>query len=214
MWQGLCNGTVSVRLSQISTVARTCSAFAAVGPGGRYRRIATRPARSSKLRAVSRFQPPSKADHRLVDIAPPCWPHPFARVIPIVSTTGALPAKKGETTAMVIIAKWPQVSHTAFSYSTYSRRHVIGRRRRFASPRLVGQIRLIITRAVRHLATTTLRMINCDVFRTVWSASKVSRYLSYSTPWGTIKGTNFLLCAYFSMPDRNWYFFTYVKEIQ
>jgi len=144
MWQGLCNGTVSVRLSQISIAATACSAFAAVGPGGRYRWIAARPARSSKApqqhggqhqrRAVSRFQPPSKADHRLVDIAPPFCPHPFARVIQIVSTTGALPAKKGETTAVVIIAKWPQVSHTAFSYSTYSRRYVIGRRRRFASP--------------------------------------------------------------------------------
>ena len=34
---------------------------------------------------------------------------------------------------VVIIARWPHVSHTAFSYSTYSRRHVIGYRRRPAS---------------------------------------------------------------------------------
>jgi len=38
----------------------------------------------------------------------------------------ALPVNKPETTAVVIIARWPQVSHTAFSYSTYSRRHAIG----------------------------------------------------------------------------------------
>jgi len=40
--------------------------------------------------------------------------------------TTELPANKPETTAVAIIARWPQVSHTAFSYSTYSRRHVIG----------------------------------------------------------------------------------------
>ena len=38
-----------------------------------------------------------------------------------------------KTTATVIIARWPRVSHTPFSYSTYSRRHVIGYRRRSAS---------------------------------------------------------------------------------
>ena len=38
-----------------------------------------------------------------------------------------------------LIARWPLVSYTAFSYSTYSRRHVIGYRRRSASLWLVRQ---------------------------------------------------------------------------
>jgi len=36
-----------------------------------------------------------------------------------VTTTGTLPENKPENTSMVIIARWPQVSPTAFSYSTY-----------------------------------------------------------------------------------------------
>ena len=39
-------------------------------------------------------------------------------------TTGALRVNKCESAATAIIARWPQVSHTAFSYSTYSRRWV------------------------------------------------------------------------------------------
>ena len=38
-----------------------------------------------------------------------------------IPTTGALPVNKRETTAMVIITRSPQVSHTAFSYSMCSR---------------------------------------------------------------------------------------------
>ena len=58
---------------------------------------------------------------------------------------------------VVIIARWPHVSHTAFSYSTYSRRHVIGYRRRPASLWLVRQVKLIVTRAVGHLAVSTFQ---------------------------------------------------------
>jgi len=72
-----------------------------------------------------------------------------------------------ETTASVIVTRWPRVSHTPFSYSTYSRRHVIGYRRRSASLCLVRQAGLIIIRAVRHLATATLGMIGGNTFRAV-----------------------------------------------
>ena len=54
MRQGLCNGTVSIRLfvrmsvSVMPTAAAACGGFAAVGPAGRrYRSIAARPAFSS-----------------------------------------------------------------------------------------------------------------------------------------------------------------------
>ena len=57
-----------------------------------------------------------------------------------VTTTGAPPANKAYTTAVVITARWPQVSNTEFSYSTYSRRHVIGYRWRSASLWLVTQV--------------------------------------------------------------------------
>ena len=70
------------------------------------------------------------AEHRLVNTY-------FTTVYSISSYTdmhtGALPVNKPETTAMVIIARWLQVLHTAFSYSTYSRRRVAGCRRRSAS---------------------------------------------------------------------------------
>ena len=66
------------------------------------------------------------AEHRLVNTY-------FTTVYSISSYTdmhtGALPVNKPET----IIARWPQVLHTAFSYSTYSRRRVAGYRRRSAS---------------------------------------------------------------------------------
>jgi len=91
------------------------------------------------------------------------------------NTTGALPVNKPGTTAMVTIARWPQVSHNASSYTPYSRRHVIGYRRRPASLWLVRQVRLIITRAVRHLAITTLGMTGGDAFRAVSLTSKASR---------------------------------------
>jgi len=46
--QGLCNGTVSVCLSRLSTAAAACGEFAALGPAGRrYRSIAARRALSS-----------------------------------------------------------------------------------------------------------------------------------------------------------------------
>ena len=48
------------------------------------------------------------------------------------ATSGAL--AKPDTTAMVTIARWPMVSHTVFSHSTYSRRHVIGYNQWSASP--------------------------------------------------------------------------------
>jgi len=35
MWQGLCNGMVSVCLPHLSTATAVCSGFAAVGPEGR-----------------------------------------------------------------------------------------------------------------------------------------------------------------------------------
>ena len=50
-----------------------------------------------------------------------------------VAITAALPANRPDTTAIVIIARWPHVSHTAFSYSAwYSKRHIIGYGRRSA----------------------------------------------------------------------------------
>ena len=49
----------------------------------------------------------------------------------------AITRNKPETTTMVIITRWPQVLHTTFSYSTYSRRHVIGCCQRSASLCLV-----------------------------------------------------------------------------
>jgi len=66
-----------VCLSKLSTAAAVCSEFAAVGSvGRRYRSIAARPVPSStapqqhggrqQMRAVSRLQPPYKAEHRLV----------------------------------------------------------------------------------------------------------------------------------------------------
>jgi len=87
MQQGLCNGTVSVRLTvclfQLSTAAAARGGFAAVGPAGRkYRSIAAQPAPSSngaqqhgalqhgglqQRRAVSRLQPPQKSERRLVN---------------------------------------------------------------------------------------------------------------------------------------------------
>jgi len=59
MQQGLCNGTVSVRLTvclfQLSTAAAARGGFAAVGPAGRkYRSIAARPAPSSNGAAAAR----------------------------------------------------------------------------------------------------------------------------------------------------------------
>jgi len=53
------------------------------------------------------------------------------------ATSGAL--AKPETTAMVTIARWPMISHTVFSYSTYSRRHVIGYNQWSASLWLAGK---------------------------------------------------------------------------
>ena len=85
---------------------------------------------------------------------------------------------KPETTSVVIVARWLQVSHTAFSYSTYVRWHVIGCRQWSALLWLVRQVRLIITWAVRHLAIVTLGVIGGDSFWAVWLTSKVCRYLS------------------------------------
>ena len=76
--------------------------------------------------------------------------------------TGELLVNKRETTAVMIIATWPPVSHTAFSYSTYSRRHVLGYRRRDASLWLVCQVRLTVSLAVLHLAIATLGMMGGD----------------------------------------------------
>jgi len=47
-----------------------------------------------------------------------------------------------------------------------------------------GRIKLIITRAVRHLAIATLRMIGGDVFLVVWLLSWISGYLSILCLWG------------------------------
>ena len=93
-----------------------------------------------------------------------------------LTSTEAVPINKRETTALVITARWLQVLHTAFSYSTYSRRHFIGYRWSSALLWLVRQVMLIIIPTVRHLAIATLEMIGA--FRAVWLASKVSRYLS------------------------------------
>ena len=56
-----------------------------------------------------------------------------------VTTRGALLVNKPKTTTMVIIPRWLKILHTIFSYSTYSRRHSIGYRRRSASLWLVRQ---------------------------------------------------------------------------
>jgi len=50
----------------------------------------------------------------------------------------------------------------------------------------LGRIRLIITWAVHHLAIATLGMIDGDAFRSVWSASNVSRYLSNVCLWSQL----------------------------
>ena len=71
---------------------------------------------------------------------------------------------KPKTTDTVIIARWPHVLHTTFSYSMYSRRHVIGYRRRSSSLLLFRHVRLIITQAIRHLAIATLGVIVRDAF--------------------------------------------------
>ena len=70
-----------VCLSKLSTAAAVCSEFAAVGSvGRRYRSIAARPAPQQhggrqQMRAVSRLQPPYKAEHRLVcSASPPTLP--------------------------------------------------------------------------------------------------------------------------------------------
>jgi len=93
-----------------------------------------------------------------------------------LTSTEAVPINKRETTTLVITARWLQVLHTAFSYSTYSRRHFIGYRWWSALLWLVMQVMLIIIPTVRHLAIAILEMIGA--FRAVWLASKVSRYLS------------------------------------
>ena len=67
-------------------------------------------------------------------------------------STGAVPVNKPKTTVIVIITWWPQVLHTAFSYSMCSRRRIVGCHRQSASLWLVRQVSLIITRAVRRLA--------------------------------------------------------------
>jgi len=63
MWQGLCNGTVSVCLSQLSTAAAARGGFAAVGPASmRYRSLAARQALSSNGAAAAR-QPAATASN-------------------------------------------------------------------------------------------------------------------------------------------------------
>ena len=85
-------------------------------------------------------------------------PHGITIKIKEYITQWALPTNKPETTSMVITARWPQVSHTALSYScTYSRRHVIGYGRRSTSLWLVKEWTLIITRADHHLAIATFQ---------------------------------------------------------
>ena len=101
--------------------------------------------------------------------------------------------KKAETTAMVTIARRPQVSHTASSYSMYSRRHVIRQRCQYLWSLAIADdllrcnwsdsIRLIITWAVQHHATATLGMISGNAFHAVWLASEVSRYLFILCLW-------------------------------
>ena len=67
-------------------------------------------------------------------------------------STGAVPVNKPKTTVIAIITWWPQVLHTAFSYSMCSRRRIVGCHRQSASLWLGRQVSLIITRAVRRLA--------------------------------------------------------------
>ena len=74
--------------------------------------------------------------------------------------TAALLVNKPKTTATVIIARWPQVSHTSFSCSTYSRWHISGDCRWSASLWLVRLVTLIITRPLCHLAIATLGKID------------------------------------------------------
>jgi len=96
-------------------------------------------------------------------------------------STGALAINKPKTTAMVIIARWLQVSHTAFSYSMYSRWHVIGYCRWPASLLLVM---LITTWAVHHLAIAPLGMIAGDNFQAVdLQARYRDLYLFYVYGW-------------------------------
>jgi len=68
------------------------------------------------------------------------------------------PVNKPEATAMVIIARWPQVSH---SYSTYSRWHDITNDLLHCD--WLDRKGLIITRAVCHLAIETFGMIIGDM---------------------------------------------------
>jgi len=69
MRQGLCNGTVSVRLSlclsQLSTAVASCGRLAAVGPADRKRRDRLLHGRQ-QLRAVLRCQLMFDAEHRLI----------------------------------------------------------------------------------------------------------------------------------------------------
>ena len=95
-------------------------------------------------------------------------------------TTGALPVNKPETTAVMIIARWPQVSHTAFSYSTYSRWHVIGYRWSSASLWLVKVYNNLVSRLS---CDCDIWVIDGEAFRAVWLVSNVSRYLFYLYPW-------------------------------
>ena len=68
--------------------------------------------------------------------------------------------KQTRTTAMVITARWPQVSHTAFSYSTYSRRRVIGCCRRSALLWLVGRgLKKVKVAHTRKLVAALLRVV-------------------------------------------------------
>ena len=100
-----------------------------------------------------------------------------------VSITAALPVNKPKTIAVVILARWPQVSHSAFSYSTYSRRHVIGYRRRSASLWLVRQVRLITT---PQSAILRLRLWECSMATEPAAVSigrRVFRYLSILCIW-------------------------------
>ena len=92
-----------------------------------------------------------------------------------------LPVNEPETTVVaMIIARWPQVSCTAFSYFAYSRRHIIGYRRRSASLWLDWQVRLIITRVVCHLAIATLRMIGGNASELFdWQVRYLDVYLFY-----------------------------------
>ena len=60
----------------------------------------------------------------------------------------------------MIIARWPQVLHTTFIYSTYSRRHIIGCHRQST---LLWLVRLIITRTDRQLAIVTSKLLDWHI---------------------------------------------------